>query len=114
MKRISTHLLSMLFVALSFTFYASATANPWLSTPSVLTQGDDIIVSGGGAPGSTKLTVKVFNEKTGELLAQKQVFTKSSGVFELNLGPIDDAANIEVKTVISGIEVSSVSSQSKG
>jgi len=112
MKRISTYLLWMLFVALSFTFYASATTNPWLSTPSTLTQGDDIVVMGGGAPGNTKLTIKVYDVKTGELVTQTQVFTKSSGAFELNLGPID-ATNFEIKTFMSGIEVSSVSSLSE-
>lgn len=114
MKRISIQILKMLFVAISITFYATASTTPWLTTPSFLTQGDDIIVSGGGAPGNTTITVKVFDTKTGELLAQKDVYTKSSGTFELNLGAIDTPSTIEVKTVINGVEVSSVSSLRKG
>ena len=114
MKRISIQTLKMLFVALSITFYATASTTPWLSTPSFLMQGDDIYVTGGGAPGNTMLTVKAFDTKTGELLAQKEVYTKSSGTFELNLGAFNTSSNIEVTAIIGDQEVSSTSSLTKG
>lgn len=114
MRRISIQTLKMLFVAISITFYATASTSPWLSTPSILSKGEDIYVTGGGAPGNTMITVKVFDSTTGEMLAQKEVYTKSSGTFEINVGAINTSSNIEVKTVISGKEVSSTSSFTKG
>ena len=82
-----------------------ASADPWVSSPSAVLQGDDIEVQGGGAPGSTKVLVTLHDSKTGKKISESVVYTRSNGDFSTSFPAVN--SNVEVRVALSGKSIMS-------
>lgn len=72
--------IARLFAFMVLLISSTASASHWVSTPSIVSFGDDIIINGGGAPGSSNITLQATNTD-GDVLLNIEVFSLSDGSF---------------------------------
>jgi hypothetical protein len=96
-----------LFAFVALTMSSAAFSAPWISTPSIVDSGDDISINGGGAPGSSFITLQATNAE-GDLVLNIEVFTSSDGSFSYEAA-LNTSGRLEFTVTANDESASSVS-----